>query len=206
MSVPIVSGRLCKGPHDQPELRMLHLGRTAHLPTYRSLEFLLGHVFPLLPAEVLSRVRLDVAGSAGGTDVRSAHIRQLAAGYPRQVRLLGFVEDLDQLYATSDLQVVASTEATGLRTRIVESFAKGVPVLSTTTAATGILGLQPGTNILIADTAPGFAQVLAKLVSDRSSLARVSEHAYELYSAQYARSVVAACLQRWISTHVEVQV
>jgi glycosyltransferase involved in cell wall biosynthesis len=189
--------RRCGG--DGPALALLHLGRTAHLPTYRSLEFLLERVFPVLPERVLERIRLRVAGSADGADPRSQRIRDLASRYPQQVTLAGFVEDLEELYVTADLQVVASTEATGLRTRIIESFAKGLPVLSTTTAADGILGLEPGSNILIADTPEAFAAALADLVDHRAKLHEVSARAYDHYLARYSRPVVAACLRHYLA-------
>jgi glycosyltransferase involved in cell wall biosynthesis len=184
------------------KLTLLHLGRTAHLPTFRSLEFLLTKVFPLLPEEALAQVRLLIAGSHTGEDPRSTRVREWAARFPNQVSLLGFVDDLRPLYSQADLQVVGSTEASGLRTRILESFAFGLPVASTTIASRGILGLRPGENILIADTPESFAQTLVSCLSKPDQLATVAARARQTYDQVFSRGVVARSLATFLRKHL----
>jgi glycosyltransferase involved in cell wall biosynthesis len=191
MSIPYDEAPIRSGPWARDgRLTLLHLGRTAHLPSYRSLEFLLGGVFPALPLEVRARLRLLVAGSSDDDEPRSRHIRELAARFPDETRFLGFVPDLESLYREADMQVVASTDATGLRTRIVESFARGLPVLSTSTAADGVLGLEPGKNILLADDTAALVRVLSDLVGAPTRLSEVARAARLTYERLYAAPVV----------------
>ena len=176
-------------------LRLLHLGKLGHLSSYRSLEFLLSRVLPLLSNGERDLIRLSVVGGYETEEPRAAHILSLAKHFPRTVELLGFVPDLDPLYRDCHLQVVTSTDASGLRTRIVESFARGLPVLSTVQAAKGVAGLEPGSNILLADDAAGVAALLRKVLADPARLGAVAAKARETYMAFHSRAVVARTLE-----------
>ena len=177
---------------DGETLRILHVGRVNHLPTYRSLEHLLDEVFPRLQAETLDRLQLRVAGTLDESDPKCRRILALGEPYRKQIVFTGFVEDLPAEYARADMQVVASTEVSGLRTRIVESMAWGTPVLSTMVGARGIAGLDPGRNILIADGPEEFAAELDRLASDKSRLRAIATGGSELYRTRNSRRAVAA--------------
>jgi len=181
-------------------LNLLHLGAIAHLPSFRSLEFLLGEVLPRLPQEVLQRISLQVVGEASGASNRCVRIRELAAKYA-QVSLLGRVADLTPLYASSDLQVVASTEATGLRTRVVESFAFGLPVLSTTLASRGVAGILSGENIILADTTEAWVQAIELILADPAQLRLLARKARATYDTLHGAPIVAAALKSLLSRH-----
>jgi glycosyltransferase involved in cell wall biosynthesis len=175
-------------------LTLLHLGRTAHLPSFRSLEFLLDKVLPALTLPVLERIRILVAGTNDGRDARSVRIRHLAERWPNQVEMLGFAKDLQPLVAAADLQVVGSSDATGLRTRIIESFAWGLPVVSTRTGADGIVGLRDNENILLRDTANELSSTLEQLIHDPAALPTIAAGGRQLYERVYSRSAVAGVL------------
>ncbi|GAB4539738.1 MAG: hypothetical protein Fur002_05330 [Anaerolineales bacterium] len=179
-------------------LRLLHLGSVDGFLGYDSLRFILEKVFPLLPANFLQRVELQVAGKIGESDF-ARKIRQLAEPYP-QVKFLGFVDDVKALYSGCDLQVVGGVRATGMRTRIIESFVYGVPVLSTTESARGVAHLTPNENILLADEPPAFAAELQALTPQKlDSLARAARQTYDQF---YARPVAAAKLAELLEKYI----
>jgi glycosyltransferase involved in cell wall biosynthesis len=188
---------------DDGRLSVLHLGATSHLPSYDSLCFLLGEVLPILADSVRDGLHIRIAGRGDKADPRSRRIRELAARFPRQVEMLGFVEDLEPLFLGSDLQVVATTEKTGLRTRIVESFARGLPVAGTTAAAAGLLGIRSGENIMLADSAPEFATMLASLVHQPARLHEIAATARRTYDILYARDAVATTLAKALDRHFD---
>lgn len=195
MSIPDEGAvRRAGGWMEGGKLRLLHLGRVSHLPSFRSLEFLFEQVFPRLPSEVLERVSLDVVGRVDD-DERSKKILAAAAPYPN-VSFHGFVDDVIPYYQQSDVQVVSSTDAAGLRTRIVESFAYGLPVLSTTVGAGGIRGIRAGENLLIADTPDEFAESFALLIESPQRLSELSRGGLDFYAKNQSRAAVAAELSR----------
>ncbi|MER3428347.1 MAG: hypothetical protein C4334_09635 [Pyrinomonas sp.] len=185
-------------------LRLLHVGRISHLPSYRSLEFLLCEIFPRLPAHVLARVSLDIIGRID-RDERAGKILALAERYPN-VSFLGFVQDVVPYYNNSDLQIVAATEATGLRTRIIESFAYGLPVLSTSVGARGIAGMRPGEHLLIADDAAQFAEHISILVHSPEILDRLSRRGRDFYLRNQSSSVVASTLAHYLQRYFGIVV
>ncbi|MBA2621551.1 MAG: glycosyltransferase family 4 protein [Acidobacteria bacterium] len=183
-------------------LRIMHLGRISHLPSYRSLEFLFEKVFPLLPTQVLERISVDVIGKKDESE-RAKRIFTLAEPYPN-ITFQGFVEDVFPFYENSDLQIVAATDAAGLRTRIIESFALGLPVLSTTVGARGIAGIKAGEHLLIADTAEQFVEHLSSLMDSPETLERLSLKGLEFYEKNQSRSVVAAALSRCMRQYFRI--
>jgi hypothetical protein len=181
-------------------LRLLHVGSPHSMVGYYSLKFILGEVFPLIPEPQRASLELLVIGQVHETGY-SRTIRELAAPYP-QVKFLGYVDDLMPHYASADVHLVGASLTTGLRTRIIESFVRGVPVLSTSRAAEGIAGLSNGTNILLADSAPAFAQRLIALQRDPSSLGALAAGARNLYDTTHSRPVAARRLKHCLETYI----
>jgi glycosyltransferase involved in cell wall biosynthesis len=204
MSIPDESEPTISTTDRAGTLRLLHLGKINHLPSFRSLEFLLGRVWPLLDEKSVRAIQLNVVGTYDANDERCKALFALAEPYAATVRFHGFVSDLHERFRNADLQVVASTEASGLRTRIVESFAIGVPVLSTAIAARGLEGLVNGKNILVASEPAAFAAVLQSVIADRNQLLQIAKSARRTYEALYARKVVASQFGRLLSRYLKV--
>jgi glycosyltransferase involved in cell wall biosynthesis len=116
------------------------------------------------------------------------------------------VEDVIPYYQQSDVQIVSSTDAAGLRTRIVESFAYGLPVLSTTVGAGGIRGIKSGEHLLIADTPEEFAESFALLIESPERLSGLARGGLDFYMKNQSRAAVASelsrCLRQYFGIHV----
>jgi glycosyltransferase involved in cell wall biosynthesis len=184
-------------------LRLLHLGSVAHLPSYRSLEWLLTCVLPRLDAGTRARVSVRVVGHIDEGNARCRRSLALGQRFGETVSFTGYVPDVAAEYAGSDLQIVCSTESSGLRTRIVESFAYGLPVLSTRVAARGLDALSPGENILLEDDPARFAENLQNLTADPTPLPRIAAAARNTYCRHYSRSIVAARLKELLSRYFD---
>jgi hypothetical protein len=182
------------------ELRLLHAGVLKNPPSYTSLKFLLTEVFPLLDADTISRLKLEVVGKSDADCAWTRAIMEMARPYP-MVRFSGFVEDIRSAYRRNDLQVIASTQATGLRTRLIESWAFGMPVLATTVGASGVEHLAPGRNILIADDPRDYARNIKELLHHPERLDEIAVAARQTYEAYYSRRAVAAVLQKLLIKH-----
>jgi glycosyltransferase involved in cell wall biosynthesis len=100
---------------------------------------------------------------------------------------------------------VASTDASGLRTRTIESFAYGLPVLSTSVGAQGIAGLNPGEHLLVADDADRFAGQLSCVTDRPDILAGLSRKGREFYLANQSRRTVASTLARHLHEYFDIQ-
>jgi glycosyltransferase involved in cell wall biosynthesis len=179
---------------------VLHLGQIHHLPTFRSLTFLFEQVLPRLSQETMNRMRLNIVGPIRD-DARCARLQEMGARF-RQVKFFGRTPDLRVVYGWNDLQIVASTEATGLRTRTIESLAYGLPILSSTVAAQGIEGLRNGENIVLADGAERFAAELERFGRERWRLEGLAKKGRDLYEERYGRRVVARQLEEVLEQYM----
>ncbi|MCE9644887.1 MAG: glycosyltransferase family 4 protein [Chloroflexi bacterium] len=180
-------------------LRLLHLGSVDGFLGYDSLKFILEKVFPLLPKDKLNSIELLIVGQVNDSEY-SQHISKLAKAYP-QVKLLGYVEDLKQIYSKVDLQVVGGTRATGLRTRIIESFVYGLPVLSTWEAAKGVMALSENVNVLLATDPLIFANKITEVLLHPELLPELANRARQTYDQYYSRKVAAEKLQTYLENY-----
>ena len=157
------------------------------------MKFILEDVFPRLPLRVLEHIDLIVAGDlTDGSYCRE--VRALASNFP-QVHMLGYVNNLVPLFGQADLQLVGGITATGLRTRIIESFVRGLPVLSTAAAAEGVLGIADSENILLANNAQTFAVTLISLLENPQHLAQIARNARKTYEQYHSRHITNARLR-----------
>jgi hypothetical protein len=181
-------------------VRLLHVGSPAGLASFTSLRFIIEEVLPRIDARLRERLELHVVG-AFADHPRANRIRELARPYP-QIRLHGFRPDVRRLYGEMDVQLVGSTQATGIRTRIIESFAYGVPVLSTRMGATGLDGAREGENIVLSDDPADFARNIEAFVAEPSRLSALANEGRNTYTCRYSRRVVAETLRELLHRHV----
>jgi len=151
---------------------------------------------PQLAPEVLEGLELWVVGTVADSFYCN-RILEIAKPYP-QVRFFGFAEDLREMYAQVDVQVVGGVKASGLRTRIIESMVYGVPVLSTTEMAEGLHKLADGENILLAADAADYASRLSRLVSAPPDFDQLACSARKTYDEHYSRKAAMEILREAI--------
>ena len=186
------------------KLRLLHLGSVGHLPSYRSLEFILDQVWPSLSSEAHERIILNVVGTADPGNQRTKRILSKAAPFSNVI-FHGFVPNVRPYYEDSDLQIVASTDASGLRTRTIESFAYGLPVLSSSIGARGIARLEAGRDLIVADDPAEWVNAITKILNRTEDLQSLALRARKFYDENNSRQVVAESLAHSLERHLDVQ-
>jgi polysaccharide biosynthesis protein PslH len=132
-------------------------------------------------AEVLPKVRaarpdarLVVTGRVDSLPVESLPV---ASG----LAYAGYLDDVRPAIASSWCSVIPLRRGGGTRLKVLESLALGTPVVSTTKGVEG-LDLVAGEEVLVADTAEGFAATVADLLQDplrREALAAAGRRAVE---------------------------
>jgi glycosyltransferase involved in cell wall biosynthesis len=87
-----------------------------------------------------------------------------------------------------------------MRVKILDAWSRGVPVVSTTLGAEGIV-CRPGEDIMIADTPQAFAEAVAAVLSDAALHERLSREGLRTVRARYDwRTVYAAWDEIYEST------
>ena len=110
------------------------------------------------------------------------------------------VGDVRPYYRESLAVVVPLRVGSGTRLKILEAFAAGVPVISTTLGAEG-LEVRPGTDILIADTAAEMAQAIGVIGESPELWQRLASAGRELAARRYDWHVLG---ERLFSIHQSV--
>ena len=127
---------------------MLFIGSFRHDPNRVAMDWFVGEVMPLILARTPG-ARLVIAGS----DPPPVHAW---ANHSGALELLGCVEDVREPLARYAVFVCPILSGSGVRVKLLEAFAAGIPVVSTTVGAEG-LARQDGEFCALADDAAGFA-------------------------------------------------
>jgi glycosyltransferase involved in cell wall biosynthesis len=135
--------------------------------------------------EVFPRVRSDAPEAklriVGPRPARA--IRQAVAGGDR-VFVTGYADDLGPQLAASAAMVVPLRAGSGMRVKIIDAMARGMPVVSTRLGAAGIEATD-GEHILLADGAAEFAAAALKLLHDPALRGRLAENARRRIEERY---------------------
>lgn len=95
---------------------------------------------------------------------KNPHAIQTTVAGDSRIEVRGPVEDAVCELARADLAVVPLLAGSGTRFKILEAWAAGLPVVSTTVGAEG-LPARHEVEILLADGAPAFAQAVSRLLA-----------------------------------------
>jgi len=155
---------------------VLFVGNFEHLPNRDALEWLLRDIWPRV-RERDPAARLSVAGARLPESARTWQGRD-------GVEILGEVEDLAALYWRQRVVAVPIRAGSGTRLKILEAFAAGAPVVSTTLGAEG-LEVEGGRHLLLADGAREFAEQVVRLLRDDGLASTLSAAAANLVRERY---------------------
>jgi GT2 family glycosyltransferase/glycosyltransferase involved in cell wall biosynthesis len=135
-------------------LTLLFLGSFRHLPNREALDWFVGRAFPTVRAKE-PRIRLIVIGS----DPPPRHSLPDDAS----IELAGFVEDVREPLARYAIFVCPILSGSGVRVKLLEAFAAGIPVVSTHLGAEGLAAVD-GEVCALADEPEAFAQKILDLL------------------------------------------
>jgi hypothetical protein len=110
-------------------------------------------------------------------------VRPFITGDPR-IEVTGPVDDAVAELARARVAVVPLLAGSGTRLKILEAWAAGVPVVSTTIGAEG-LPVRDGEHLLLADRPEAFAAAIARLLDDPGLRARLSANARALLEREF---------------------
>jgi glycosyltransferase involved in cell wall biosynthesis len=97
----------------------------------------------------------------------------------------GYVEDLRDIYRQSRVYVAPINSGGGIRTKIVEAMAAGVPVVCNSFAPLG-LGLLPDHHVVVRDRAEDSAAAILRLLRDDAHWLRVRDAARAFVESSFS--------------------
>jgi glycosyltransferase involved in cell wall biosynthesis len=88
------------------------------------------------------------------------------------------VRDLEPLYRSAGIFIVPLRAGSGIRVKILEAMARGIPIVSTSVGVEG-LDVTPGEHLLVADDHTDFAQAIRWLLEEPIRRGRMAAAARE---------------------------
>ena len=147
--VPVVEAiRTTEPPPFQGRRDALFLGNYKHPPNVDAARYLCESVMPLLWV-VDPNIELTLAGSEPTPEV-------LQLRSPR-IRVTGYVADVTPLFDRARVFLAPLRYGAGMKGKIVQSLAMGLPTVTTSTGNEGT-GFRDGYDILVADDAAAFSE------------------------------------------------
>jgi glycosyltransferase involved in cell wall biosynthesis len=148
---------------------MLFLGSFRHAPNQEALEWFVRKVLHRVRAKE-ARARLIVIGS----DPPPRH--SLPEAEADAIDLVGFVDDVRQPLAQYSVFICPILSGSGVRVKLLEAFASGIPVVSTRLGAEG-LAAKDGELCALADDPQDFADRVVELLHDPAKAAEMATRA-----------------------------
>jgi len=170
------------------EQRLLFLGAMFYQPNIEAMTHFCREIYPLVRRR-MPAVRLIIAGSRP-----AAAIRELAAADPSIV-VTGHVEDLTECYRHAEVFVAPIRFGGGMKTKIVEAMAFGLPVVGSASALEGIPAAD-GEHALIRDSPQEFAEAVVTLLRDAALRAKIADSARGLVEERFGNSALRSGLRR----------
>ena len=160
---------------------ILFVGDFRHAPNADAVLFFYRHVLPLVRRS-LQDVAVTIVGDAPPREVRALS--------SADITVTGWVPDVEPYLTTHCISIAPLRFGAGLKGKIVEAMATGLPVVTTPVGAEG-MELVHGSTALIAESPEAFARAVIQLSTDHHLHARLSRNSLEHARARWDRSVVA---------------
>jgi GT2 family glycosyltransferase len=164
---------------------LLFVGNCEHPPNEDAIRWFVREIFPDVRAQ-LPDVTLTIAGTGSAECVGDL------AGGP--VIVAGWVADLDDLHDAARCFVAPLRFGAGVKGKIGESLARGLPVVTTRIGAEG-LGIEHGECALIGDDPREFADLVVRIYRDPDLWAMLARNGTALVRRNFSPEMAAGALR-----------
>jgi len=164
------------GPH------ILHLGTMFWPPNSDGVLWFAHQVYPRIRAQ-LPEVRFSIVGADPPPEVRAL------AAEDASITVTGYLADAEPVIRRSSLLIVPLRAGSGMRVKILNALAQGLPVVTTTVGCEGI-AVVAGRDLLVADTPEEFAQAVLHVLTDETLARTLSQNGRRLVEQIYDYRVV----------------
>lgn len=173
-----------------PPLTFLFIGNFSWLQNRDALRFLLRDLWPVIRSR-FPKVQLQIVGKQMPEDLRLL-VRK------NQAKTLEDLNDITSQYHQADIMLAPIRVGGGTKFKILEAMASGIPVITTTSGAKGLV-IADRREVMIADNAETTIAAIKELLKTKVRQALVSaarKRIEELYTWEHIAETQAAVWQR----------
>lgn len=177
-------GPLSRNP---TEPHILHLGTMFWPPNVDGVLWFAHEVYPRIRAR-LPQVRFSIVGADPPPEVRALSAQDAS------IAVTGYVADAQPIIQKSSVLVVPLRAGGGMRVKILNALAQGLPVVTTTIGCEGI-AVVPERDLLVADTPEEFAEAVLRVLMEEELARALAAHGRRLVEEKYDYRVVCRKLE-----------
>ena len=167
-----------------PELRyadtakkLMYVGFLGWEPNSQGLLWFIEEVWPQL-VKRHPDLLFDIVGKNPGQRL------QQAVAPHKGMSLKGFVPDLQEIYRDSRVSVAPLLFGSGMKVKVLDAMARGMPTVTTSVGAEGI-DLEPGKHLLVADDPATMAASIDSLLTDPQLWQHLQHNSRALINERY---------------------
>ncbi len=177
-----------KEPRNKSPINILFLGGYNHPPNRVSFQFLIEEMLPRL-VKTTRHFTLSVVGN-GTEKFTPSILRSNMNGF---VRIKGFVPDINDVFGEADIAFFPIVYGGGIKTKVIEAMAAGVPVVTTPPGVYGLEGL-PRNALGVGRTPEELMVELTALMKDHSLRVERSRNAKQYIDSYHSLEQLSARL------------
>ncbi|MEZ4572027.1 MAG: glycosyltransferase family 4 protein [Thermomicrobiales bacterium] len=157
-------------------LEILFFGAMDYFPNADAVLYFYREIWPGLK-RTYPELRFNIVGRDPSPEVR-------ALGDSPGVTVTGLVDDVREWIGSASVVVVPLRAGSGTRLKVLEAMAMGRPVVSTSLGVEG-LDVEPGTDLVVADSAAEFRDAVSMLLGSVDERRRLGDAARALVEDRY---------------------
>jgi len=173
---------------------ILHIGTMYWPPNIDAVNWAVYEVYPLIRQQ-RPDVQFDVVGARPPAELLALNETGLG------INVTGYVENPTPYQQRAAVMVVPVRAGGGMRVKILNGLAEGIPIVSTTLGCEGI-SVTDGEDILIADEPDDFAAAVLRVLGDHGLAQRLSRNGRRLAETTYDYQRACVPLDRVYGTTV----
>ncbi len=165
---------------------LIFTGGLTWYPNKDAMLYFCGEIYPLIK-KINSGIRLDIIGRTPPEELTRM------AESDSSIKLYGYVDDVRDYVARAAVYIVPIRVGGGTRLKILDAFAAGKAVVSTSIGCEGI-DVTPDSDILIGDTPQEFSNHVIRLLNDRNLRGKMGCQARKLIETKYSWEIIGSNL------------
>lgn len=154
---------------------LIFTGVMSYKPNIDAMRYFCKKVLPLIKNEIQD-IKLYIVGKDP-----AEKIKQLAS---KEVIVTGYVDSIRDYVKEASVYVCPLRMGSGIKNKILEAMAMGIPIVATSLSIEGIEAVQ-GRDIIVADKPEEFAKSVIDLISDEGKRSYLAENAKKLVQEKY---------------------
>jgi glycosyltransferase involved in cell wall biosynthesis len=156
---------------------ILHIGTMYWPPNIDAVNWFIREIYPIV-RQHRPDVQFDVVGSRPPAELLALNDAGLG------INVTGYVEDPTPYQRRAAVMIVPLLAGGGMRVKILNALAEGIPIVSTTLGYEGI-AVTPGKDILVGDTPEEFASAVLSLLNDSDLANQIADRGRQMVVEKY---------------------